>query len=249
MGNLLDKMGDGSGATQAFARYRALSPKGERAEDALVRQLRSAVKAGQRALAQKLVHQYEADFPMVEVQVKWLSFRNSFRISRFRQTLAFPSHSKSYPTQERPRPRRRQRTPGSWRAGVSKTIASLFGAIALLTFAGSARAVGVTVEVSDGAEALLDSRLARRLITLELADVELPSISGSSSPRVETAAKGERRAEVVFVCSVGRRGRVECRIVGSRGIDWRASHTCCGYGRTPSQAGGFGVRRVGETRS
>lgn len=63
MGNLLDKMGDGAGATKAFARYRALSPKGEFAEDALVRQLRSAVKAGQQALARKLVHQYEADFP------------------------------------------------------------------------------------------------------------------------------------------------------------------------------------------
>jgi TolA-binding protein len=63
MGNLLDKMGDGSGATQAFARYRALSPKGEFAEDALVRQLRSAVKAGQQELAQRLVRQYETDFP------------------------------------------------------------------------------------------------------------------------------------------------------------------------------------------
>jgi TolA-binding protein len=63
MGNLLDKMGDGSGATAAFARYRALSPKGEFAEDALVRQLRSAVRAGQQALARKLVRQYEADFP------------------------------------------------------------------------------------------------------------------------------------------------------------------------------------------
>lgn len=63
MGNLLDKMGDGAGATKAFARYRALSPKGEFAEDALVRQLRSAVKAGKQALARKLVHQYEADFP------------------------------------------------------------------------------------------------------------------------------------------------------------------------------------------
>jgi hypothetical protein len=63
MGNLLDKMGDGVGATQAFARYRALSPQGEFAEDALIRQLRSAVKAGQQALARKLVRQYEADFP------------------------------------------------------------------------------------------------------------------------------------------------------------------------------------------
>lgn len=63
MGNLLDKMGDGAGATQAFAIYRALSPKGDFAEDALVRQIRSAVSAGQQDLAQRLVRQYEADFP------------------------------------------------------------------------------------------------------------------------------------------------------------------------------------------
>lgn len=63
MGNLLDKMGDGAGATRAFAVYRALSPKGDFAEDALVRQIRSAVSAGQRDLARRLVHQYEVDFP------------------------------------------------------------------------------------------------------------------------------------------------------------------------------------------
>lgn len=63
MGNLLDKIGDGAGATQAFAVYRALSPKGDFAEDALVRQIRSAVSAGQQDLARRLVRQYEADFP------------------------------------------------------------------------------------------------------------------------------------------------------------------------------------------
>ena len=63
MGNLLDKMGDGAGATQAFAVYRALSPKGDFAEDALVRQIRSAVSAGQQDLARRLVRQYETDFP------------------------------------------------------------------------------------------------------------------------------------------------------------------------------------------
>lgn len=63
MGNLLDKMGDGAGAAQAFAVYRALSPQGEFAEDALVGQLRSAVSAGQQGLARRLVRQYEADFP------------------------------------------------------------------------------------------------------------------------------------------------------------------------------------------
>jgi len=63
MGNLLDKMGDGAGATRAFAVYRALSPKGDFAEDALVRQIRSAVGAGQQDLARRLVRQYEVDFP------------------------------------------------------------------------------------------------------------------------------------------------------------------------------------------
>src|SRR5690606_19889888 len=63
MGNLLDKMGDGAGATQAFAVYRTLSPQGDFAEDALVRQIRSAVGAGQQDLARRLVRQYEVDFP------------------------------------------------------------------------------------------------------------------------------------------------------------------------------------------
>ena len=63
MGNLLDKMGDGAGATRAFAVYRALSPKGDFAEDALVRQIRSAVSAGEQDLARRLVRQYEVDFP------------------------------------------------------------------------------------------------------------------------------------------------------------------------------------------
>lgn len=63
MGTLLDKMGDGAGATEAFAIYRALSPQGDFAEDALVRQIRSAMSAGQQDLARRLVHQYEVDFP------------------------------------------------------------------------------------------------------------------------------------------------------------------------------------------
>jgi TolA-binding protein len=63
MGNLLNKMGDGAGATRAFAVYRTLSPQGDFAEDALVGQIRSAVSAGQPDLAQRLVRQYEADFP------------------------------------------------------------------------------------------------------------------------------------------------------------------------------------------
>lgn len=67
-----------------------------------------------------------------------------------------------------------------------------------LTLTTRAQAVGVTVEVTDAAEALLDSRLARRLITLELADVELPSVSRQVPTRV-SAAGAVRNAEVVFV--------------------------------------------------
>ena len=63
LGNLLEKMGDGAGATQAFAVYRSLSPKGDFVEDALVRQISSAVSAGQQELARSLVAQYESDFP------------------------------------------------------------------------------------------------------------------------------------------------------------------------------------------
>lgn len=60
-------------------------------------------------------------------------------------------------------------------------------------------AVGVTIEVTDAAEALLDSRLARRLITLELADVELPPSARNTPSRDDKSAKGVRRSEVVFV--------------------------------------------------
>lgn len=60
-------------------------------------------------------------------------------------------------------------------------------------------AVGVTIEVTDAAEALLDSRLARRLIALELADVELPASSRNTPSRDDKSAKGVRRSEVVFV--------------------------------------------------
>lgn len=63
LGNLLEKMGDGAGATEAFAIYRSLSPRGDFAEDALVRQISSAVSAGQQELARNLVAQYESDFP------------------------------------------------------------------------------------------------------------------------------------------------------------------------------------------
>jgi hypothetical protein len=72
----------------------------------------------------------------------------------------------------------------------------------VLTSATSSWAVGVTVEVTDAAESLLDSRLARRLIALELSDVELPTSSDRAPSRVEVT-KGVRRSEVVFVRLLG----------------------------------------------
>jgi tetratricopeptide (TPR) repeat protein len=63
LGSLLQKAGDASGAAQAFAVYRALSPEGDFAEDALVRQLRSAVERDDREYAEQLAAQYRVDFP------------------------------------------------------------------------------------------------------------------------------------------------------------------------------------------
>lgn len=63
LGNLLEKLGDVEGARAAFSLYRALSPAGEFAEDALVRQLKTAVSLGDRDVAMRLVQQYESDFP------------------------------------------------------------------------------------------------------------------------------------------------------------------------------------------
>jgi hypothetical protein len=74
-------------------------------------------------------------------------------------------------------------------------VAALLG----LAITRPALAVGVTVEVTDAAEALLDSRLARRLITLELADVELPAVSPTVAVRTTVRGKAVRDPEVVFV--------------------------------------------------
>jgi TolA-binding protein len=63
LGNLLEKSGDTRGAAQAFSVYRALSPEGDFAEDALVRQLRTAVERGDRDHAEQLAAQYRAGFP------------------------------------------------------------------------------------------------------------------------------------------------------------------------------------------
>jgi hypothetical protein len=63
LANLLEKLGDADGARQAFATYRALSPAGEFAEDALVRQLKNAIAAKDPTSAARLAAQYLADFP------------------------------------------------------------------------------------------------------------------------------------------------------------------------------------------
>ncbi len=55
--------GDRAGAAKAYAAYRALSPKGDFAEDALARQVEAAVQAGNVDSAKKLAEQYEKDFP------------------------------------------------------------------------------------------------------------------------------------------------------------------------------------------
>lgn len=63
LGRALENAGDKRGASEAFAAYRALSPEGDFAEDALVRQLRSAVQRSERELAEQLAEQYARDFP------------------------------------------------------------------------------------------------------------------------------------------------------------------------------------------
>lgn len=63
LGNMLEKAGDQAGAAQAFAMYRALSPNGDFAEDALARQIKVAIEQGDLAHASKLIEQYSDYFP------------------------------------------------------------------------------------------------------------------------------------------------------------------------------------------
>ncbi|MFO0564531.1 MAG: tetratricopeptide repeat protein [Polyangiaceae bacterium] len=63
LGDMLEKAGDRAGAGKAYATYRALSPKGDFAEDALARQLDSAIAQGNVDLAKQLAEQYAKDFP------------------------------------------------------------------------------------------------------------------------------------------------------------------------------------------
>jgi hypothetical protein len=63
LGNMLEKAGDQAGAADALAAYRALSPQGDFAEDALARQIRMAVTQQDAQLANRLAAQYDLSFP------------------------------------------------------------------------------------------------------------------------------------------------------------------------------------------
>jgi TolA-binding protein len=76
LGNLLEQAGDGAGAAEAYALYRRLSPSGDFAEDALARQVDSALAQGNLEALVRLVAQYENDFP------------NGPRLEEFRAELA-----------------------------------------------------------------------------------------------------------------------------------------------------------------
>lgn len=63
LGSMLERDGDSAGALEAFSAYRALSPGGDFAEDALVRELEAALEQGNRAQVLRLAKQYESQFP------------------------------------------------------------------------------------------------------------------------------------------------------------------------------------------
>jgi hypothetical protein len=63
LAGLLEKSGDKPAAMEAYAAYRELSPEGDFAEDALLRQIKSALERGDREQVHALAAQYERDFP------------------------------------------------------------------------------------------------------------------------------------------------------------------------------------------
>jgi hypothetical protein len=63
LGNMLEHAGDTRGAAEAFQAYRALSPEGDFAEDALARQIEAALEQRDPDRARGLVTQYEQEFP------------------------------------------------------------------------------------------------------------------------------------------------------------------------------------------
>jgi hypothetical protein len=63
LGNVLEQAGDEAGAAEAFALYRRLSPSGDFAEDAVVREVEAALERGNLELASQLIDQYAKDYP------------------------------------------------------------------------------------------------------------------------------------------------------------------------------------------
>lgn len=63
LGNLLSRAGDAVGAAEAYALNRSLSPGGDFAEDALVREFDMAVRAPDVERVKRLLSQYEQEFP------------------------------------------------------------------------------------------------------------------------------------------------------------------------------------------
>jgi hypothetical protein len=76
LGRQLEDLGDSQGAAEAYELYRRLSPSGDFAEDALARQVDSAIEKGNLEELARLVTQYENGFP------------NGSRLEEFRAELA-----------------------------------------------------------------------------------------------------------------------------------------------------------------
>lgn len=63
LGNLLEQAGDRSGAADAYAAYRRLSPTGDFAEDAAARQVDAALSQGNLELGTRALEEYAQNFP------------------------------------------------------------------------------------------------------------------------------------------------------------------------------------------
>jgi tetratricopeptide (TPR) repeat protein len=63
LANQLEQSGDHTGAAEAYALYRRLSPTGDFAEDAAARQVDAALAEGDAERASALIDQYAKDFP------------------------------------------------------------------------------------------------------------------------------------------------------------------------------------------
>ncbi|RYZ06880.1 MAG: hypothetical protein EOO73_13895 [Myxococcales bacterium] len=63
LGNLLEQAGDRSGAADAYATYRRLSPTGDFAEDAAARQVDAALSQGNLELGRRAMEEYAQNFP------------------------------------------------------------------------------------------------------------------------------------------------------------------------------------------